>query len=93
MRLGIEEPRAFDLAGLVDQDAQRLAGAAQAVGQQGRKRGLQGMRFYSLCNSHSFVGRRKYAPKKSPADAACWVAPQCLAVRRSSGATRPHRCN
>ncbi|GAB4436982.1 MAG: hypothetical protein OHK0026_02180 [Rhodocyclaceae bacterium] len=72
MRSGIEKVGALDLAGLVDQDAQRLAGAVQAVSQQGRKRGVQGMMFYSLCHGvDSFVGGCENAPKKSPAGRAC----------------------
>jgi len=72
MRSGVEKVRAFDLARFVDQDAQRLAGAVQAVGQQGRKRGVQGMMFYSLCHRvDSFVGGCENAPKKSPAGRAC----------------------
>ncbi len=70
--LGVEKVGALDRARFVDQEAQCFAGAIQAVGQQGRKRGVQGMRFYSLCQGvDSFVGGYENAPKKSPAGSAC----------------------
>lgn len=45
MRSGVEKPGAFDLARFIDQNAQRFAGTVQAVGQQGRQSGLQGIVF------------------------------------------------
>jgi hypothetical protein len=72
MRLGVEKVGALDLARFIDQDAQRLAGAVQAVGQQRCKSSIQGVRFYALCHGvDSFVDLGKNAPKKSPAETAC----------------------
>jgi hypothetical protein len=42
MRLGVEKVGALDLARFIDQDAQRLAGAVQPVGQQRCKSSIQG---------------------------------------------------
>ncbi len=59
---GIEKVGAFDPTRFIDQEAQRLTGAIQAVGQQGGNSGLQGMTFYALCHGVGFfVGRRKNA--------------------------------
>ena len=68
MRSGVEKPGAFDLARFIDQNAQRFAGTVQAVGQQGRKSGLQGILFDTHGHAlDSFEGVGKNAPKKPPA--------------------------
>ena len=71
VRLGIEKVGTLDFARFVDQDAQGLAGAVQAVRQRGRKSGFQRVMFYAHCPLvDSFVGG-KNTPKKSPAEKAC----------------------
>ena len=86
VRAGVQKLSPFDLAGFIDEDTQRLAGAVQAVIDQGRKGGLQGMMFYALGHgADSFVGD-KNGPKKSPLDSPCLLR-GCGVVLRTSGAS------
>ena len=63
----VEKVRTLDFARFIDQTAQRFAGAVQAVGQQGRKSGLQGMVFATHGPAlDAFEGVGKNASKKPP---------------------------
>ena len=86
MRAGVQKLSPLYLAGFIDQDTQRLAGAVQAMIDQGRKGGLQGVMFTVLGHAvDSFVWVEN-EPKKSPRD-----SPSLLlcsgAVLRTSGAS------
>jgi hypothetical protein len=49
MRLSAKILAAFDLRRFIDQNAQRFAGAVEALRQKGRVRCLQGIALNSLC--------------------------------------------
>jgi len=63
--LGVEVVRTFDLAGLVDQYAQRLAGTIESLGEQSRIRRLQWVCFYTHCHFYSFKVAGNITPKNS----------------------------